>query len=100
MVERLQEDWKIDSEQIPEIIEQLNLGQGAEVLNTEGIPLRLWVNPKERSKGIEPLVKGPVPSATKRDYRKIATDVLEQQLGSSVGEDEMQELACSVQSRC
>jgi len=93
---RLQEDWKIDCEQIPEILEQLNLGQGAEVVNTEGIPLRLWVNPKERSKGVEPLVKETVPSDTKRDYCKIATDVLEQQLGSSIGEEEIEELACSV----
>jgi hypothetical protein len=93
---RLQEDWKIDSEQFPEILHQLNLGQSAEVINTEGIPLRLWVNPKERSKGVEPLVDKPVPSRTKRDYRKIATDVLEQQMGLSISEEEIDELACSV----
>lgn len=94
-IDCVQKDWKIGAEQLPEIIEQLNLGQSAEVISTKGIPLRLWVNPKESSQGIEPLVKQPVPPGTKRDYRKIAINGLER-LGMGVEKEEMEALACSV----
>lgn len=93
---RLLEDWKIDPDEMPDILDQLNRGQSAEVTNSEGIPLRLWVNPQERSKGIEPLVKQPVPPGLKRDYRKIAANELEQQFGDDMDPEEMEELACSV----
>jgi hypothetical protein len=95
-VSRVKEDWKLNPDELPEITEQLNRGQGAEVLNTEGIPLRLWVNPKEKSKGVEPLVKQLVPPGRKTDYRTIAAKELEQHLGGDLGEDEMDEFACSV----
>src|SRR5215469_14372515 len=75
---RLREDWKISPDDLPDILDQLNCGQSAEVINGDGVPLRLWVNPKKRSKGVEPLVKENLPSGTKRDYHKIAVNVLEQ----------------------
>ena len=92
----LTQDWKIDPEEFPDIFGQLNRGQSAEVINSEGIPLRLWVNPKERTNGVEPLVKQPVPPGTKRDYHKIAGDQLEHLFGSDLDADEMEELVCSV----
>jgi hypothetical protein len=92
----LREDWKISPDDLPEVIEQLNRGQSAEVVNGDGIPLRLWVNPKERTKGVEPLVQEDIPAGTKRDYQKIATHVLERQLGPDMDPDEMEALACSV----
>jgi hypothetical protein len=95
-VNRLREDWKISSDELPDIIDQLNRGQGAEVINSDGVPLRLWVNPKERSKGVEPLVKEDIPSGSKRDYRKIAADLLELELGPDLEGEEMEALACSV----
>lgn len=59
-LKRISGDWKIDPHDLPDIIEQLNRGQSAEVANGEDIPLQLWVNPRERSKGVEPLVKRPI----------------------------------------
>jgi hypothetical protein len=76
-------DWKIGPEQLPELIGQLNRGQSAEVTNADGVPVRLWVNPKERCTGIEPLVKQPAPPERNRDCRKIAADMLEQYSGLS-----------------
>lgn len=94
-LERVQEDWNIDQEDFPGIIEQLNRGQSAEVVNREGVPLRLWVDPKERKKGVEELVTKRLSPGWKRDYHKIAADQLEQHLGF-LDEDEMHELVCSL----
>jgi hypothetical protein len=95
-VNQLTQDWKISSEQIPDILNLLNRGQSAEVTNAVGLPLRVWVNPKERSKGVESLVKEPLPPGWKRDYHKIAADILKDQLGYEVDEVEMEALTCSV----
>lgn len=92
----LAQDWKINPDEFPSILGQLNLGQSIEVINSEGVPLRLWVNPQERTKGVEPLVKEPVPPGWKRDHRKIAGDLLEQSFGSELEPDAMDELVCSV----
>jgi len=92
---QLTQDWKVSPDDLPEILDQLNRGQSAEVVNGDGVPLRLWVNPKERSKGVEPLVKETIPAGMKRDYFKIATTVLEQQFGEGLDPEEMDELARS-----
>lgn len=93
---RLREDWKISPDDLPEIIDQLNRGQSAEIINRDGIPLRLWVNPKEKSKGVEPLIKENIPPETKRDYHKIAAHELEKQFGEVLDPEERRALACSV----
>ena len=93
---QLTQDWKIDSDELDEIFDQLNRGQSAEIINRDGIPLRLWVNPKERSRGVEPLVKEPVVLGHKRDYHKIATTQLEQRFGQELDAGETEELACSI----
>jgi hypothetical protein len=93
---RLREDWKISPADLPEVIDQLNRGQSAEVVNSDGVPLRLWVNPKERSRGVEPLVKEDSPGGMKRDYRKMAAYGLEQQFGEGLDAEERDELACSL----
>lgn len=93
---RLREDWKINPDDLPEIIDQLNRGQSAEVINGDGIPLRLWVNPKEKRKGVEPLIKENTPPGTKRDYHRIAAHQLEQQFGEGLDPEEMRALAGSV----
>jgi hypothetical protein len=77
---RLKEDWKIGPDDLLEVLDQLNRGQSAEVVNSEGIPLRLWVDPKEKSRGVEPLVKENR-TPPKRNYRKMAADQLEQEFG-------------------
>ncbi len=93
---RLREDWKINADDLPEIIDQLNRGQSAEIINRDGIPLRLWVNPKEKRKGVEPLIKENIPSGTKRDYHKIAAHELEKQFGEGLDQEEMRSLVYSV----
>jgi hypothetical protein len=91
----MRQDWKIEPEEFPGVIEQLNRGQSAEVTNTEGVPLRLWVNPKERSSGVEPLATQPR-SRRERDYRVIATKSLVKHLEIVPDEQELEALSCSV----
>ena len=95
----LTEDWKISPDNLPDLFDQLNLGQSAETVNGEGIPLRLWVNPKERGRGVEALVKEEAPPVFVRDYRKIASSSLMQQFEDELGTEEIDELASSVASQ-
>jgi hypothetical protein len=95
-IKQLTRDWKINPDNLSDVLGQLNRGQSAEVTSEDGIPLRLWVNPKERSRGVEPLVKRPIPAGTKRDYLKIAASELEHQFGEGLPPDEMDALARSV----
>jgi hypothetical protein len=95
----LTQDWKIDPDDLPAIFDQLNVGQSAEVVNCDGIPLRLWVNPQKRGRGVELLVKEKVPVALARDYRKIASQALVGQLGAELGPEETDELVRSVVSQ-
>jgi hypothetical protein len=48
-------DWWIDIDQVPEIVQSLNVHQIAKVTNRHGVPLRVSVNPKERSIWIDDL---------------------------------------------
>jgi hypothetical protein len=97
------EKWKVSRDDLPKVIEQLNRGQSAEVTNTEGVPLRLWVNPKERNRGVESLTQQPTAGSEKeptagsgqRDYLKIARNTLKPHL-SKYREEESEKLACSV----
>jgi hypothetical protein len=68
----LAEQWKIDPQELPDLYAQLNRGQSADVINDDGIPLRLWVNPRERSRGVESPDRPPKPTGWKPDYRKVA----------------------------
>lgn len=95
----LTQDWKVSPDDLPDIIDQLNLGQSAETVNGDGIPLRLWVNPKERGRGVEPLVKEDARPGTARDYRRIAASELVRHFGDELDPEEMEELACSVASQ-
>lgn len=93
---QLTQDWKINPDDLPDILDQLNLGQCAETVNGDGTPLRLWVNPQERGRGVELLVKEDIPPGTARNYRKIAAGELERHFGDELGPEERDELACSV----
>jgi hypothetical protein len=96
---QLTQDWKINPDDLPDIIDQLNVGQIAETVNGDGVPLRLWVNPKKRGRGVEPLVKEKARPGVARNYRKIASDSLLEQFGDELGPEEIDELACSVVSQ-
>jgi hypothetical protein len=89
-------DWKIGPEELAAAFEQLNRGQSAEVINAEGVAVRLWVNPNERSKGVESQVQQPVAADWKRNYHKIATDTVEQHIGTDMDPEELEALICSV----
>lgn len=89
-------DFQISPDDVPEIIAQLNRGQSAEVTNQDGVPVRVWVNPKEKRHGAEKLVRQKMTGPVKRDYLKIAGYELTQQFGDGLDEDEMDELARSV----
>lgn len=93
---QLIEDWMLNAEEMPVIVAQLNCGQSAEVRNGDGVPLRLWVNPKERSRGIEPLVKQPTVPGLQRDYHKIASDIVAREFGAGIDAEEREHLTRSV----
>jgi hypothetical protein len=91
--DRLIEDWKIEEDQLPEARTQLNLAQSAELTNSEKVQLRLWIDPQKRGRGVEPLGEQPAPrSPIKRNYRRMASDGLDDQLGTTLAPDEMEAL--------
>jgi hypothetical protein len=95
-VRRLTRDWKVSPDDLPGAIDQLSRGQSAEVVNGDGVPLRLWVNPRERRHGVEPLAgEGPRPGGA-RDYCQVAADELEKEFGDGLDPEELDELARSV----
>jgi hypothetical protein len=95
-VTRMIKKWKINPEKRSEIIQQLNLGQGAEVVNMEGLPLRFSVNPKENFNKIDQWAKKTVLSWGISEYSKLAGDVLAAQLGTSLHKDRIDQLAHGV----
>jgi hypothetical protein len=46
---RLREDWKISPDDLPDILDQLNRGQSAEVINGDGVPFALATRPSRCS---------------------------------------------------
>ncbi len=74
-------DWRFDPDDVPDILYRLNRGQGTEVIDSEGRPLRIFVDPKEGKKGVESEVKkeGALPDAKTR-YEKLAADMVDEQL--------------------
>jgi hypothetical protein len=46
---QLTERWHIAAQDLPGVFAQLNRGQSAEVTNAEGVLLRLWVYPREKT---------------------------------------------------
>jgi hypothetical protein len=95
-LEQLSREWKVRPDDLPEVLDQLNRGQSAEVVNADGVPLRLWVNPRDKSRGVEPLAKGDFRPGAKRDYLQLAAAALVEQFGSSLDPEEMDGLARSV----
>lgn len=93
---RIMRDWDFGNDQLDGILKQLNLGQSAEIKNRQGVRLRLWVNPKEKSKGIEPVGPTTQPAPPRRDYRKIAQDMLDNTFGEELPAAVRDDLATSL----
>jgi hypothetical protein len=90
-------DWQIDPDQIPEIVEQINRGQSAEVENRDGEAVRFWVDPKANRHGVEPVEKK-VPAPTRRttDLTKVVPKILRHTLNEKVDPGELNALSGSV----
>jgi hypothetical protein len=95
-VRQLARDWNVSADDLPEVLDQLNRGQSAEVVSADGVPLRLWVNPRERRRVVEPLAPGGSRPTVPRDYGRMAADALEDQLREGLDPGEMEALARSV----
>jgi hypothetical protein len=95
-LKQLSREWKVRLDDLPEVLDHLNRGQSAEVVNADGVPLRLWVNPREKSRGVEPLAKANLRPGVKRDYLQMAAAELVEQFGSGLDPEEMGGLARSV----
>src|SRR5207247_1480357 len=48
-------EWDFGDDELAKAIRQLNIGQSARIDNRRGEFLRLWINPRERTRGIERL---------------------------------------------
>jgi hypothetical protein len=95
-VRLLARDWKIHPDDLPEVLDQLNRGQSAEVVNADDVPLRLWVNPGQGRRGVEPLAPEAFRPEAVKDYIRVAADTLEDQLGEGLDPGEMEQLCRSV----
>jgi hypothetical protein len=90
-------DWRIDPDLIPEIVEQLNRGQSAEVENEDGEAVRFWVDPKANRHGVEPVEKKiPAPTRRKTDLTKVVPTILRHTLNEKVEPGELNALSGSV----
>ncbi|MCL6504350.1 MAG: hypothetical protein K6T86_16845 [Pirellulales bacterium] len=92
------EDWKIDPAHKTNILEQLNLAQNAEVRNREGVPIGIRVDPQRRTISIEPRAAEPRRRGRKKKipYRKIASDILAEQLAGQYPAEMLAKFAASV----
>jgi hypothetical protein len=89
--------WKVPLEALPEVIDQLNRGQSAEVVNADHLSLRLWANPREWRHGVERVDGIPAPAPPPpRDYRKLAAAHLQQVLGTIRDAEELAHLVEAV----
>jgi hypothetical protein len=88
--------WKVRPDDLPAALGQLNRGQSAEVINGEDVPLRLWVNPKEKTRGVERVAGEDFRPGAKGDYCEMAAAELVRQLGDGLVPQERDELARSV----
>jgi len=89
-------EWNVDLDDLVDVRNQLNRGQSAEVVTSDGLPLRLSVNPSERKFSVEPLGPLPPPLAGGRDYHKIAMNILVPRFAADLGPKETEALAASV----
>ncbi len=90
------DDWKIDPDDLPAIIHQLNRGQGAETITIDGRPLRIYVDPQKSTLGVEPMDEETRERPAERDYHKLADDIVRRQLGRQVSPAVKEELVLSV----
>ncbi len=89
-------DWNIDPEELPDVASQLNRGQSAEVVNRDGVSIRVWTNPSEGRCAVEPLEPVQTPQTPGVDYLKLATRCIVDRFGNDICEEETDQLATSL----
>jgi hypothetical protein len=87
---------KIDPDLVPQIIEELNRQQSAEVTDRHGRPLRFWVTPHPWACGVEVLTDEPVKPDEIVTGRERAMRHLRQRFGDDLPPGELDVLADSV----
>lgn len=71
-------EWDCDDDEWVRAIRQLNLGQSAQIETRRGEFLRLWIDPKDRSKGVERLGANPPAAAPgQRNFTAVAQRQIE-----------------------
>jgi hypothetical protein len=94
----LRRDYEIRLDETPDIADQLNRGQSADVINPDGIALRLWVNPKDQKAGVDRVSRNAVKNEMppQPNYAKMAAGLLDEHLGEGLDAGELAELTRSV----
>ncbi len=87
---------QIDPDSLPDIVEQLNRGQSAEVMSEDGRLLRLSVNPQKESAEVELLERSLHSADCDTSYPAIAKRYLLVRFGDDLGDEELTALAASV----
>ncbi|GEM_PF-949975 len=86
----------IDPDEVPDLTDQLNRGQSAEVTTIDGGSCRFWVNPREGTCGVEVLTASPTAAPERTSYRELAAKYLRQRFGDELPPEELASLAASV----
>lgn len=73
----VQRDWAIGDDDWTGLVEGVNRWQTAETTNERGQSVTLWVNPGDRSKGVESLEPNDSPGPDRPLLRKMAQDAVD-----------------------
>ncbi len=94
----LMQDWDFGEEELGVAIRQLNVAQSAQIENRRGEFLRLWANPKERTKGLERLGGPPraQPPSETPDFVKLAGRAITAVLSDKLPPADRDELVAAV----
>lgn len=94
---RVERDWRIDPDAWADAIRQLNVAQSAVVETRDGGYVRLRVDARNRTHGVEPLTRSlQHPPQPDRDLPKFARDALEDLFGSGLDPARLDELVAVV----
>jgi hypothetical protein len=86
----------IDLDLVPEIVSRLNVAQSAEVTAPDGSELRLWVNPREHTCGVDVLAESAEAACRQVPRDELARRKLFHRFGQELAPDEIDALAASV----
>ena len=94
--EWLARDWKVEVEDLTQVLDDLNRGQAGELVTSDGVVLRIFVDPKDRKRGVEAVDEAERLRRQPPDYPRIAASALAPHLSPAVSATERERLAASV----